>query len=66
MAIQKNRKNQQACIISDDLQQLLDVLRGANEVCGSLWDDFRPLTFNFFNDNIYFSLLPSYNFCNKF
>ena len=43
MAIQKNRKNQQACIISDDLQQLLDVLRGANEVCGNLLDDFRLL-----------------------
>ena len=43
MTTQKNWKNQQACIISDDLQQLLDVLRGANEVCGSLWDDFRPL-----------------------
>ena len=36
MAIQKNRKNQQACIVSDDLQQLLDELRGANEVCGNL------------------------------
>ena len=32
MAIQKNRKNQQACIVSDDLQQLLDELPGVHVV----------------------------------